>query len=236
MILSFFLSPFRLCAVFGGTYCLKQPVKGVILEGGYVRKVLVENQAIKCKFLVTSLSNGPKNLLAIRHRSLISRAIFIADGSIKDNPQAESLLRFPGPFPIFVIEATSASFLTLPGTFIVNAWCDSFTGNAKKDLLPIARRLFRLEDGTEGGLTNEKPALLWCCFFNQTYVDCSNVCNSFKNMYVTSPPCNEMDYDSAIAEARQIFNEMYPEEVFLPRAPDYHEIVIEGVPNGRESA
>ena len=201
-----------------------------------MRSVLVESQAIKCKSLVTSLSNGPKNLLAIRYRNLVSRAIFIADGLIKKNPQAEYLLRFLGPFPIFVTKATSASFLTLRGTFIVNAWCDSFTGNAKKDLLPIARRLFRLESESEVGLTSEKPALLWCCFFNQTYVDCSNVCNSFKNMYVTSPPCNELDYDSAIAEARQIFSEMYPNEEFLPRAPDYHEIVIEGVPNNHDSS
>lgn len=35
-----------------------------------------------------------------------------------------------------------------------------------------------------------------------------------------------MDFDDAISEAREIYRRMFPEEEFLPRAPDPEEIVI----------
>lgn len=207
-------------------------MKGLCLADGHVKRVLVENQDVKCKYLVTSLTNCPRNLLAIRHRSLLSRAMFISAASIKDD-SSESLLRFPGPFPIFVIEVSYKSVVVPEGLFVVYAWCDSFTGNAKKDLLPIAGKLFRFESD-EGLTPDSRPQVLWSCYYNQTYIDCSTICNSFKNIFVTSPPCNELDYEVAISEANQIFKSICPDEEFLPRAPDHNEIVIEEVPKDSE--
>lgn len=127
-----------------------------------------------------------------------------------------------------VVEASWASFIAPKGLFIIYAWCDSYTGNAKEDLLPIARKLFNFESGDEN---NVKPKLLWSCYYNQATADCTHITDKYQNLYVTSPPVNELDYDSVIEEAKSIFDTLLPDEEFLPRAPDHDEIVIEGTPN-----
>ncbi|XP_015788928.1 rab proteins geranylgeranyltransferase component A [Tetranychus urticae] len=221
----------RLCAVFGGTYCLKRTIDGVVAKDDVINSIIVGSQQIKCQNLVCSLSNVPKSLLVPRQVTNISRAIFISSGSVKDSQCAGSLLRFPGPFPILVVESSWASLIAPKGIFVIYAWCDSFTGNAKEDLLPIARKLFNFESGDE---MNGKPKLLWSCFYNQATVDCSSITDKYQNLYVTSPPVNELDYDVAIEEAKSIFDTLLPDEEFLPRAPDHDEIVIEGTQTNQE--
>lgn len=44
-------------------------------------------------------------------------------------------------------------------------------------------------------------------------------------------PFFELDFDESIQQAKNIFKNIYPEEEFLPRAPDPEEIVIEGYEN-----
>ena len=48
------------------------------------------------------------------------------------------------------------------------------------------------------------------------------------NVRVCSDPRFELDYDLAIDSARKIFASIYPEDEFLPRAPEPEEIVLPG--------
>ena len=47
-----------------------------------------------------------------------------------------------------------------------------------------------------------------------------------ENMWGASGPVAELDFDVAIEQARKIYKGMFPNEEFLPRAPDPEEIVL----------
>lgn len=46
------------------------------------------------------------------------------------------------------------------------------------------------------------------------------------NLHLACGPLLELDYDESIARAQRIFKDIYPEEEFLPRAPDPEQIII----------
>lgn len=48
------------------------------------------------------------------------------------------------------------------------------------------------------------------------------------NIHIACGPFFELDYDESIRRAKSMFNEIYPNDEFLPRAPDPEEIIIEG--------
>jgi len=47
-----------------------------------------------------------------------------------------------------------------------------------------------------------------------------------QSLYLTSGPHFELDYDLTIASAKKIYASMFPDEPFLPRAPDPDEIIL----------
>lgn len=47
-------------------------------------------------------------------------------------------------------------------------------------------------------------------------------------IHLAGGPAFALDYDSSIAEAKEMFQKLYPEEEFLPRAPEPEEIIMEG--------
>ena len=58
--------------------------------------------------------------------------------------------------------------------------------------------------------------------------------NSNRSLFLTSGPHFELDYDTTIENARNLYTNMFPEEPFLPRAPDPEEIILGGDPAGGE--
>lgn len=48
------------------------------------------------------------------------------------------------------------------------------------------------------------------------------------NLFLTSGPTFELDFDATIERARVLFGYMFQDEDFLPRAPDPEEIIIGG--------
>lgn len=48
------------------------------------------------------------------------------------------------------------------------------------------------------------------------------------NVHIACGPFFELDYDESIQRAKAMFLEIYPNDEFLPRAPDPEEIIIEG--------
>jgi len=52
------------------------------------------------------------------------------------------------------------------------------------------------------------------------------------NVWSAPGPQHELDLDTAIQQAREIYRGVYPGEEFLPRAPDPEEIIIGGGEEG----
>lgn len=48
------------------------------------------------------------------------------------------------------------------------------------------------------------------------------------NVHIACGPFFELDFDETIRQAKSMFNQIYPNDEFLPRAPDPEEIIIEG--------
>jgi hypothetical protein len=80
--------------------------------------------------------------------------------------------------------------------------------------------------------------LLWTLDFNITTENFestkSTEPNSNQSLFLTSGPHFELDYDITIESARNLYANMFPEEPFLPRAPDPEEIILGGDPTGEE--
>ena len=80
--------------------------------------------------------------------------------------------------------------------------------------------------------------MLWTLDFNITTENFeatkSTEPNSNQSLFLTSGPHFELDYDITIENARNLYANMFPEEPFLPRAPDPEEIILGGDPAGEE--
>ena len=78
--------------------------------------------------------------------------------------------------------------------------------------------------------------MLWTLDFNITTENFeatkSTEPNSNQSLFLTSGPHFELDYDITIENARNLYANMFPEEPFLPRAPDPEEIILGGDPAG----
>ncbi|XP_064112420.1 rab proteins geranylgeranyltransferase component A-like isoform X1 [Macrobrachium nipponense] len=220
----------RLCAVFEGTYVLRRPVSSIILsENNSCVGLFSEGERFKCSHLVMDAFYAPNQYISSspdsRQKS-ISRGIFIVDRSILSNEKEQlTLLRFPAKEnngkPVTVIEVGFGAGVCPKDLFCVHMTCEGC--DAEDDLKVVAQSLFAKDEES-----SSKPKLLWSLYFNQ--MDISNVDlkqDTPENIYFCSGPDALLDYDSAISQARTLFTRMFPEEEFLPRAPDPDEIVFD---------
>ena len=236
---------YRLSAIFGASYCLKMWVDAIIVANNSVRSIYVDNQRVNCKYLICGSNFAPREFTTGLRTVRISRAIFLAAGTIfEGGSKNHYLLRIPGPVPVNVIQTCNVSYTAPKDLYIVYAWCESLCGNAKQDLLPIAKKLFdfspRGMDSGDTGVSDtsdnqqpqSKPRLVWCKFFSQNFYDAysGNGNCGYDNLKIVSPPSSELDFDFAIQEAVKIFGMMFPGEEFLPRAPDYEDLVMDDNP------
>ena len=81
---------------------------------------------------------------------------------------------------------------------------------------------------------NKEGKLLWSTDFQISSEIFTNLESSSKltNLFLTSGPVFELDFDSTIARASKLVNLLFPGEEFLPRAPDPEEIIIGGEDEG----
>lgn len=103
--------------------------------------------------------------------------------------------------------------------------------DAKADLQPFVDKLFKSKTEAFEVESSErvKPEILFSCYFNiPSCLKCSF--NSVKlpaGVNLACGPAYELDFDYSIEEARKIFSKLYPTDVFLPRAPDPEEILMD---------
>ncbi|NXD14300.1 RAE2 geranylgeranyltransferase, partial [Nothocercus nigrocapillus] len=229
----------RMCAVFGGIYCLRHSVQCLVVdkESGRCKAVLDHfGQRISANYFVVEdsfLSESTCKNVCYRQ---ISRAILITDQSIlkTDSEQQVSILRMPpvdrGQPAICVIELCSSTMTCMKDTYLVHLTCPS-TKTAREDLQPVVQKLFNLNTETEKEIEEvDKPRVLWAVYFNMR--DSSGINRSSydrlpSNVYVCSGPDSALGNDGAVRQAETIFQEMFPTEEFCPPPPNPEDTVYD---------
>ncbi|NXN08821.1 RAE1 geranylgeranyltransferase, partial [Indicator maculatus] len=229
----------RLCAVFGGIYCLRHSVQCLVVDKESGRcKAIVDHfgQRISANYFIVEDSYLSESTCTNVCYRQISRAVLITDQSVlnTDSEQQISILSVPPVDPgkpaVCVIELCSSSMTCMKDTYLVHLTCPS-TKTAREDLEPVVQKLFHLN--TEKETENEEPAkprVLWAVYFNMR--DSSGVEKDAysglpPNVYVCSGPDSALGNDCAVKQAETIFREMFPAEDFCPPPPNPEDIVYE---------
>ncbi|VEN53356.1 unnamed protein product [Callosobruchus maculatus] len=219
----------RLSAVFGGIYALGQPVKGLTLSENKFKSLLVNDQKIEGKHLILNMENTPKQFIDLKNTEYIARCILITDRSIMSS-EAEHLTLLLYPPENDKNSAILIELGTLTGTCPKDLHLVHITArqktNPKEDFQHIISNMFNLN---EEDIESKKPKVLWSCYFSLPDSNASDVQLKVPdNVFLCTGPDIDLDYDFSVKKAKEIFSKIYPDEEFLPRAPDPEEIVIEG--------
>lgn len=70
---------YRLCAVFGGVYCLKRQLDGIVIHKNQCKAIISGKQRISLEHLVVGQGHLPPEVVASEGDQRISRGIFITD-------------------------------------------------------------------------------------------------------------------------------------------------------------
>ncbi|XP_067681874.1 rab proteins geranylgeranyltransferase component A 2-like [Haliotis asinina] len=216
----------RLCAVFGGVYCLHMSATHIITDQANKCCAVhtTEGQRIDCKHLILGPSYIPDTLKDKASDSKISRAILITNKSVLTSENQElSMLHLlpeddPGR-PITILELPPSSMVCSRDSFVVHV-TRTGSGDPEADILPAINNFFGSEQ------TDEKPCILWSLFFSQD--DQSDVTPSSttpSNVYLLPGPGTEIDMDDIVLHARKIWEKICPDEEFLPKPPNPEDII-----------
>ncbi|XP_034936778.1 rab proteins geranylgeranyltransferase component A 1 [Chelonus insularis] len=248
----------RLCAVFGGVYCLKRQLDGVVVGEDKCKAIITGKQRLALEHLVVGQGHLPPEIVASAGEQKISRGIFITDRSIMQGEKENLTLLYyppeePGQEPVTLIELGPLTNACPQGLFMIHMTCKR-TKTAKEDLKYVVEKFLASEaiepnvshlptdmhtqtsdkahegdeKSEEKDIENLKPRVLWSLYLNLPASDIKLSNSAPKNIHLCSGPDLELDFDFAVNQAKEIFKTMYPDDDFLPRAPDPEEIVLEG--------
>uniref|UniRef100_A0A8C8SPE7 Rab proteins geranylgeranyltransferase component A n=1 Tax=Pelusios castaneus TaxID=367368 RepID=A0A8C8SPE7_9SAUR len=232
----------RMCAVFGGIYCLRHSVQCLVVDKESGRcKAIIDHfgQRINANYFVVEDSYLSEETCTDVCYRQISRAVLITDQSVlkTDSDQQISILIVPpmelGQPAVRIIELCSSTMTCMKNTYLVH-FTSSSTKTAKEDLEPVVQKLFTLNAETEresknGGL--EKPRVLWAVYFNMrdsSGIDRNSYDHLPSNVYVCSGPDSALGNDYAVKQAETLFQEMFPNEEFCPSPPNPEDIIYDG--------
>ncbi|XP_036860707.1 rab proteins geranylgeranyltransferase component A 1 isoform X2 [Manis javanica] len=230
----------RMCAVFGGIYCLRHSVQCLVVdkESGKCKAIIDQfGQRIIAKHFLVEDSYFSENTCSNVQYRQISRAVLITDRSVlkADSDQQISILTVPaeepGTLAVRVIELCSSTMTCMKGTYLVHLTCTS-SKTAREDLEPVVQKLFAPYTETEIEIEEvEKPRLLWALYFNMR--DSSDVSrNAYNdlpsNVYVCSGPDCGLGNDNAVKQAETLFQKICPNEDFCPPPPNPEDIILDG--------
>lgn len=137
----------RMCAVFGGIYCLRKNVKSLVLDEDGKRCLAViseDNQRLNTQWLIMEKSYVPA-VFKIATHSMKSRAILITDRSLKPTEREHiCMLTMPGRsdgHPVRVIELPPSSMACPLSLYVVHFTTETVV-NAFEDLSSYVGDLF----------------------------------------------------------------------------------------------
>ncbi len=211
----------RLCAVFGGTYSLGRRTDAVVLDkDGRAVAVMSGGKRIECKNLVlpAHLCQGTSLANRVTHSGSAHRMICLAEESILPSEKEE--VTFVS-FPAGAASTGHALAQELgPGAGVCPRGIRCLHVTSESNCRDSVHE-------TVSHLTKNSPPL-WTMSFDLDLLEPSTSDDDKTNLFVCGGPALELDYDSAVASAKRIFGSMFPEEEFLPRAPEPDEIIIGG--------
>ncbi|XP_047463527.1 rab proteins geranylgeranyltransferase component A 1 [Mugil cephalus] len=224
----------RMCAVFGGIYCLRHSLTCLLVDRDTNRcKAVIDSrgQRISCSHVVLEDSSlGADNKKQATPTRWTSRAVLITDSSVlhSDTEQQVSMVTVPpteeGRPAVKMIELCSSTMTCIPGTYLVHLTCPS-VGSAHEDLSPLVTRIFSKPESHDQG--PNRPSVLWCLYFNM--VDGSGLedggHNLPSNVYVCSGPDGRVGHEQAVRQAEFVFNQIVPDQDFCPPAPNPEDIL-----------
>uniref|UniRef100_A0A663MRM0 Rab proteins geranylgeranyltransferase component A n=1 Tax=Athene cunicularia TaxID=194338 RepID=A0A663MRM0_ATHCN len=229
----------RMCAVFGGIYCLRHSVRCLVVDKESGRcKAIVDHfgQRISANYFIVEDSYLSESVCTKVCYRQISRAVLITDQSVlnTDSEQQVSVLTVPPVDPgkpaVCVIELCSSTMTCMKDTYLVHLTCPS-TKTAREDLEPVVQKLFNLNPEKEAeNEEQEKPRVLWAVYFNMrdsSGVEKSSYDGLPSNVYVCSGPDSALGNDCAVKQAETIFQEMFPTEEFCPPPPNPEDIIYD---------
>nr|XP_046266484.1 rab proteins geranylgeranyltransferase component A 1 [Scatophagus argus] len=226
----------RMCAVFGGIYCLRHSVKCLLVDKDSNRcKAVIDSrgQRISCShFVVEEGYLGADRKRVATPPRFVSRAVLITDGSIlpSDSDQQVSMVTVPpvaaGSPAVKMVELCPSTMTCMPGTYLIHLTCQS-VGSAYEDLSPVVTRMFRTPESHD---QENCPSVLWCLYFNMADGSGLEVEGHDlpSNVYVCSGPDGGLGHEHAIRQAEAIFQKVLPEEEFCPPAPNPEDIIYDG--------
>lgn len=232
----------RMCAVFGGIYCLRHQVQCLIVDKDSGRcKGIIDHfgQRISASYFIVEDSYLSKDTCSNVQYKQISRAVLITDESIlkTDSDQQISILIVPplepGTGSIRVMELCSSTMTCMKGSYLVHLTCFS-SKTAREDLEPVVKQLFIPFAEAEAEADKEelrKPRLLWALYFNMrdsSGVSRSSYCGLPSNVYTCSGPDCGLGNEHAVKQAETLFQEIFPSEEFCPPPPNPEDIIFEG--------
>ncbi|EFB22118.1 hypothetical protein PANDA_006969, partial [Ailuropoda melanoleuca] len=230
----------RMCAVFGGIYCLRHKVQCLVVDKESGRcKAIIDHlgQRISAKYFIVEDSYLSEETCSNVQYKQISRAVLITDQSIlkADSDQQISILVVPpvesGTCAVRVTELCSSTMTCMKDTYLVHLTCSS-SKTAREDLESVVKKLFTPYTETE--IDKEeltKPRLLWALYFNMR--DSSEISRSSynglpSNVYVCSGPDCGLGSEHAVKQAETLFQEIFPNEEFCPPPPNPEDIIFDG--------
>ncbi|XP_053681235.1 rab proteins geranylgeranyltransferase component A [Anopheles nili] len=245
----------RLCAVFGGIYCLSKAVKGINFEttenGIKYESVNCEEQTIRSKYLIvgqgylsremfinsTTTARETQKICGMLARAVILTNVPLGGTSQNTGGGGVAILKLP-PTNNHKDGATILQMSHTSGTcpkdiYLIHVTTIAVTENPEADLRPYISQIlsddFPSPNEESVQKENTTSTILYEAYFN---IPNCGFCTETKvslpsGMHLSCGPYHELDYDDSILQAKSIFNELYPEELFLPRAPDPEEIIIE---------
>ena len=194
--------------MFGGVYYLGKTVSSLVVRDQVVTGVVIEDRVIRCSHLVLPASQVPGS----SRTQQISRAVFLSTQSMAPADKEQiTFLSLPQDTltPINLIEVGAGAAATPRGLHLLHA---AGEGSLDLELVCKTKELVKEE------------SLLYSLTFSQITHEAGE--KQFSNLWPAPGPSQELDFDLAIQSARNIYSGMFPQEEFLPRAPDPEEIVF----------
>ncbi|XP_060078795.1 rab proteins geranylgeranyltransferase component A 2-like [Ylistrum balloti] len=216
----------RMCAVFGGVYCLRTAISAVIYGENKCKGVVLTNgQRINCRYLIMESSYANKEDMKYQAKRHVNRGIFITDRSVlPTKDQQLSLMHLQnsddGNRPTAVLELPSSSMTCPQGLYAVHMTRPgSGDFHPREDLRTVTNLLFDPSD-------DDKPNVLWSLYFSHTYYeDLERGEATPDNIILLPGPGPEIDLNDVVTQTRQIFADIMPDEEFLPRPPAPEDII-----------
>ncbi|MGH0161141.1 UNVERIFIED_CONTAM: hypothetical protein FKN15_040726 [Acipenser sinensis] len=228
----------RMCAVFGGIYCLRHAVQCLVVDKETKRcKAVIDTSGmrISCKhFIVEDSYVADEQRKSVQHRGKLDDYVYtnnIIEDKLSDSEMVLHILDLSEEVTARIISAREYDITHLKPD-LVHLTCPS-SGTAKEDLSLVVSRLFSEnvdadEKDADSGV--EKPSVLWALYFNMrdSSVAERSSYNLPSNVYVCSGPDSTLGSDHSIKQAEIIFGQLFPDEEFCPPAPNPEDIIYDG--------